>query len=84
MAMNTGRVVPVSASDRYKRTVETVRKRYGKDHHSKIARLGKDNYHKRGFGSTERGEDGLTGRERALKVGRNQQSKRKAAKDGSS
>jgi hypothetical protein len=49
---------------------DTNYKKYGRDFYKRIGKEGGKNGHTGGFASTEMGEDGLTGRDRASIVGR--------------
>lgn len=53
-----------------KRAAETNKKKYGKNFYHKIGAIGGSLGRTGGFASKNRGKDGLTGQERASKVGR--------------
>ena len=52
-----------------KRAAVTNTAKYGKDFYARIGAIGGARGHTGGFGSTKPGSDGLTGKERARKVG---------------
>lgn len=51
------------------KTAQTIKEKYGKDFYANIGKQGGQNGHKGGFASMVVGADGLTGPERAKKVG---------------
>ena len=52
-----------------KKGVATIRKKYGRNWYKNIGRIGGRNGNTGGFASDKIGEDGLTGRERAVIAG---------------
>lgn len=52
-----------------KKTAQTNKERYGKDYYKKMGQKGGRNSRNGGFASKKVGKDGLTGAERAKKVG---------------
>jgi hypothetical protein len=52
-----------------KNAAKTNKEKYGEDFYSKIGSKGGSNGHTGGFASNVVGQDGLTGKERAIKVG---------------
>lgn len=53
-----------------RKAARTNRERHGDDFYVRIGRIGGKNGHEGGFASDEIGEDGLTGRQRAVIAGR--------------
>jgi len=55
-----------NTSEGAKRAAETLKRRYGADYYTRLARMGGKRRVRKGFGSLKVGSDGLTGPERAV------------------
>ena len=60
----------VQTKEGSRKTAQTIKEKWGTDFYREIGRKGGKNGHTGGFASNVIGRDGLTGKERAIKVGR--------------